>query len=94
MSISAYNPLERSAGHLGQNSGQDGAGAVSDAFSLKLLYPYPFASSAQTVGRRLNLSAANRSAITAAAIERPHYASLMQHNTQDNPTLERGRAAA
>ena len=44
MSISACNPLERDAGHLGQNSGQDGADAVRDPFSLNSFYPYPFAS--------------------------------------------------
>ena len=94
MSIFAVNLSDKDSGHLERYFGQDDTDAVSALFSLNLLYLYPFASPTQTVGRRLILSVANRSAITAAAIARPRYASLMQHNTQDNHTLERGRAAA
>ena len=93
MSISAFNLPDKDAGRLKQHPGQDSAEAVNGPSSLNLLYSYLFASPAQTVGR-LNLSVANRFAITAAAIERPRYASLMQHNTQDNHALDRGRATA
>ena len=44
MSIFAFNLPDKDAGHLEQYSGQDGARAVSDPFSLNPLYPYPFAS--------------------------------------------------
>ena len=44
MSIPAFNLPDKDAGPLEQHSGQDGADAVSDPFSLNPFYPYPFAS--------------------------------------------------
>ena len=44
MSISAFNLPDTDPGRLKQHSGQDGADAVSDPFSLNPFYPYPFAS--------------------------------------------------
>lgn len=44
MSIFACNPPDQDAGRLEPHSGQDGARAVSDSFSLNPLYPYLFTS--------------------------------------------------